>query len=130
MNPDIPAIVVLHGACAVVYALLAALILARPPLSRTGAWLAFACAATAVWAATFALAWHIPIGRTLPPGWRSGAPPPGTASSSICTAARSGSDEQVSSAFKTMGLLALLIVGGTPLRRMVRRPRLAPACNR
>ncbi|MEA2739959.1 MAG: hypothetical protein QOH05_3266, partial [Acetobacteraceae bacterium] len=61
ITSDIPAIVVLHGACAVVYALLAALILARPPLSRTGAWLAFACAATAAWAASVALVWQMPI---------------------------------------------------------------------
>jgi len=54
MNFELPAIVVLHAVCAVVYALLAALILARPPLSRTGAWLVLGCLATASWAAAIA----------------------------------------------------------------------------
>ncbi len=62
MTPNISAIVLLHGAGAVVYGLLTALILARAPLSRTGGWLAFACAVTAVWAAAFALTWQFPIG--------------------------------------------------------------------
>ena len=48
MTLDIPAIVLLHGACAVVYGVLAALILARRPLSRTGAWLMFACSVTSM----------------------------------------------------------------------------------
>ena len=61
MSSDIPAIVVLHGSCAVVYGLLAALILARPPLSRTGGWLVFACLMTAAWAAVFALGWKAPV---------------------------------------------------------------------
>jgi putative PEP-CTERM system histidine kinase len=116
MTSDLPAIVVLHGITAAVYALLAALILARPPLSRTGAWLAFACAATAAWAATFALAlssqalvghfaaW-LEVGRSA--AWYGFI---------LHLYRRSvGSEEQVSSAFKTMGLLALLVLGGTPL---------------
>ncbi|MEA2772940.1 MAG: hypothetical protein QOD93_5902 [Acetobacteraceae bacterium] len=114
MTLDIPAIAVLHGVCAAVYALLAALILARPPLSRTGAWLTFACAVTAIWTGTFALGWQspvIPLASWLEVG-RSAA----WYGFILHLYRRSvGSDEQVSSAFKTMGLLALLVVGGTPL---------------
>jgi putative PEP-CTERM system histidine kinase len=114
MTPDLPAIVVLHAACAVVYAVLAALILARPPLSRTGAWLAFACAATAVWAATFAFAWQAPVARLA--AWLEVGRSAAWYGFILHLYRRSvGSDEQVSSAFKTMGLLALLVLGATPL---------------
>jgi putative PEP-CTERM system histidine kinase len=119
MTPELPAIVILHGACAVVYALLAALILVRPPLSRTGAWLAFACAATAAWAATFAIAWPtpawpVPVSRLA--SWMEIGRSAAWYGFILHLYRRSvGSDEQVSSAFKTMGLLALLVVGGTPM---------------
>jgi putative PEP-CTERM system histidine kinase len=119
MTLEIPAIVVLHGACAVVYALLATLILARPPLSRTGAWLAFACAATAIWAATFAMVWHAPawyapVGRLA--SWLEVGRSAAWYGFILHLYRRSvGSNEQVSTAFKTMGLLALLVVAGTPL---------------
>jgi putative PEP-CTERM system histidine kinase len=114
ITSDIPAIVVLHGACAVVYALLAALILARPPLSRTGAWLAFACAATAAWAASVALVWQMPIAHIA--AWLEVGRSAAWYGFILHLYRRSvGSNAQVSSAFKTMGLLALLIVGGTPL---------------
>jgi putative PEP-CTERM system histidine kinase len=112
MTLHVPAIVVLHGACAVVYGLLAGLILTRPPLSRTGTWLAFACLVTAVWAATFALTWQVPfipvvawleIGRSA--AWYG----------FILHLYRRaiGTNRQVTTAFKTMGLLALLMIGGT-----------------
>jgi putative PEP-CTERM system histidine kinase len=144
MTLDSPAIVVLHGACAVVYALLATLILARPPLSRTGAWLAFACAATAIWAATFAMAWYIPAWHAptwYAPSWY--APTwqvPLDRLAAWLEVGRSaawygfilhlyrrsiGSNEQVSTAFKTMGLLALMIVAGTPLLEWFAGPAFA-----
>jgi putative PEP-CTERM system histidine kinase len=111
---DLPAIVVLHVACAILYALLAALILARPPLSRTGAWLALACAATAVWAASFALAWQAQAGAYA--SWLEVGRSAAWYGFILHLYRRSvGSGNQVPSAFKTMGLLALLIVGGTPL---------------
>jgi putative PEP-CTERM system histidine kinase len=114
MTPDIPDIVWLHGACSVVYALLTALVLARPPLSRTGGWLAFACAVTSVWAAAFALAWHFPISQEA--AWLEVGRSAAWYGFILHLYRRSvASDEQVSSAFKTMGLLALLVVGGTPL---------------
>ena len=124
MTPDMHVIVVLHGACAVVYLLLAALILARPPLSRTGAWLAFACAATAVWAATFALAWELPVGRVA--AWLEVGRSAAWYGFILHLYRRSvGSDEQISRAFKTMGLLALLILGGTPLLEWLAGPSAA-----
>jgi hypothetical protein len=110
MITDIPAIVALHGACAFVYAGLAALILARPPLSRTGAWLAFACAMTAAWAAAFALAWHSPIGRLA--AWMEVGRSAAWYGFLLHLYRRSvGSSEQVPNAFKTMGLLAGLVLG-------------------
>jgi putative PEP-CTERM system histidine kinase len=118
---ELPAIVILYGACAVVYALLAALILARPPLSRTGAWLAFACAATAVWAATFALAWYAPIGRLA--SWMEVGRSAAWYGFILHLCRRSvASNKQISSAFKTMGLLALLVLGGTPLLEWLAGP--------
>ncbi|HEX4366836.1 MAG TPA: XrtA/PEP-CTERM system histidine kinase PrsK [Rhodopila sp.] len=121
MTPDIPAIVVLHGACAAVYIALALLILARPPLSRTGAWLAFACVMTAAWAATFAMAWHAPVGRIA--SWLEVGRSAAWYGFILHLYRRSvASDEQVSSAFKTMGLLALLIFVGTPLLELFAGP--------
>jgi putative PEP-CTERM system histidine kinase len=110
----VPAIVVLHGACAIVYALLAALILARPPLSRTGGWLALACTATATWAATFALAWRAPVGPLA--SWLDVGRSAAWYGVILHLYRRSvGPGEQVANAFKTMGLLALLVLGGTSL---------------
>jgi putative PEP-CTERM system histidine kinase len=114
MIPDIPTIVLLHGACALVYAVLAALILARPPISRTGSWLAFACAITAVWAATFALSWQHPASRLV--GWlevgRAGA----WYAFIFHLYRRSvAANEQIATAFKTMGLLAVLMLVCAPL---------------
>ena len=109
---DFPAIAVLHGLCAVVYTLLGALVLARPPLSRTGVWFALACAATAAWAASFAFAAQAPsqliswleIGRAA--AWYGFI---------LHLYRRSiGPGKQVAAAFHTMGLLALLVLGGTP----------------
>jgi putative PEP-CTERM system histidine kinase len=110
----VPAIVLLHAVCAVVYALLAALILLRRPLSATGGWLAFACLLTACWATMFALAWQMPvlhiaswleIGRSA--AWYG----------FILHLYRRlvGSGQQTVKTFKTMGFLAFLVVCGTPL---------------
>ena len=114
MMPSFPAIVVLHATCALVYAALAALILARPPLSRTGAWLAFACAMTAAWALSFAVGWEFPTGRLA--GWmeigRAGAWY-GLILHLYRRTVRTS--DQVTKAFTTMGLLALIVVCGTPL---------------
>ena len=57
MTADIPGMMVLHALCAAVYAILVGLILVRSRLSRTGLWLAGACAVTSAWAA--AVAWDV-----------------------------------------------------------------------
>jgi putative PEP-CTERM system histidine kinase len=114
MIPDFPAIVLLHGACAAAYAILATLILARPPISRTGALLAFACACTAVWAASFALAWQLPIGRLV--AWLEVGRAAAWYAFILHLYRRSvAANEQIATAFKTMGLLALLMIVCTPL---------------
>jgi putative PEP-CTERM system histidine kinase len=114
MTPDIPAIVVLHIICAVVYTGLAALIVVRPPLSRTGAWLAFACVMTAVWAMMFAAAWQFPVGRLA--AWLEIGRAAAWYGFILHLYRRTvGANDQVTTAFKTMGMLAILVLGGTPL---------------
>ncbi len=114
MTPDIPAIVLLHGICALTYGLLTAMILARRQVSRTGAWLAFACAATAAWAAAFVVAWQLPIGRW--GAWLEVGRSAAWCSFVLHLYRRSaGANEQTTTAFKTIGLLALLMLIGTPL---------------
>src|ERR1700690_4229814 len=110
MTFDFPALLVLHGACAFVYAVLCALIIARPPLSRTAAWLTLACVVTALWAAS------VVVFRDHP---TSGAPV-------LLELARSAAwyafilhlyrrsiaaRGQLMQAFSTMGLLGFLTVG-------------------
>jgi putative PEP-CTERM system histidine kinase len=114
MGLNIPAIVLLHGACAAVYGVLAALILARPPLSRTGAWLAFACGVTAIWTGMFALAWQVPAGHLA--GWLEVGRSAAWYGFILHLYRRSiGANEQLTTAFKTMGLLALLMLVCIPL---------------
>lgn len=114
MTPDIPAIILLHAACAVVYGVLAALILARPPLSRTGGWLSLSCAVTAIWAASFALAWQFPIGRLA--AWLEIGRTAAWYGFILHLYRRSiGAQQQATSAFRTMGLLAVLVLVCIPL---------------
>lgn len=114
MTPFIPAIVFLHGVCALVYGLLTALILARRPLSRTGAWLAFACAATAAWAGCFVIGWETPIGRL--GAWMEVGRSAAWYGFILHLYRRSaGASGQLGTAFKTMGLLAVLMLVCTPL---------------
>jgi putative PEP-CTERM system histidine kinase len=114
MTPDLSTIIVLHGACAVVYGILAALILMRPPVSRTGMWLAFACIVTAIWAAAFASAWQPPLGRLV--AWLEIGRSAAWYGFILHLYRRSvGTNHQVTTAFKTMGTLAVLVLFGTPL---------------
>lgn len=111
---DSPANVLLHGLCGVVYALLAGLILARLPLSRTGAWLVFACVLTAVWALAAAVATQALSGQLT--GWLEVARSAAWYGFILHLYRRTVSaTDQVTKAFTTMGLLALLVVCGTPL---------------
>jgi putative PEP-CTERM system histidine kinase len=118
---EIPAMAVLHGTCAGLYAILAALILLRRQQSRTGFYLALAALLTAAWALSVAVWWRTPLGlvpRSLElvraAAWygfilhlyRRGL----------------GGGQALTPAFVTMGLLALLVVGGMPLLDLVFLP--------
>jgi putative PEP-CTERM system histidine kinase len=113
MTFQVPAMALLHGGCALLYAALAALILVRQQRSRTGLWLAVACLVTAAWAASVAV-----------------APSPFQAMPSWLELARSAAwygfilhlyrrivtvRRELTQTFVTMGLLAVLLVGGLPL---------------
>ena len=119
MISDFPAVVGLHAVCALAYGFLSVLILARQPRGtpsgrRTGLWLAAACLATALWSGSVALLWgssHMDIAAWLELArlvawygfilhlYRQTVTAP----------------KQMMQAFTTMGLLALLLVGGLPL---------------
>ena len=121
--------IVLHLGCALIYVALAGLVLARRSSSRTGTWLALACLMTAVWAGAVALDWYAadwqsPVWQS--PVWQSY----GRGISGWLELARSVAwygfilhlyrqtvmaHRQLSQAFSTMGLLALLVVVGLPL---------------
>ena len=117
MIRQLPALVLLHAACAVLYVALAALVLLRAPPSRTAR------------LARRGLPGNRGLGRrrrhdrqttrpaASPAGWRSPARRPGTASSCTCIGARWRSTDQLRQVFTTMGLLALLLVGGTAADR-------------
>jgi putative PEP-CTERM system histidine kinase len=114
MSPDIPAIVVLHGVCAAVYVVLAVLVLARPPVSRTGAWLVLACVMTAAWAAAFAMAWQTPMGGMA--AWLEVGRSAAWYGFLLHLYRRSvGVRDQITTGFQTMGLLVFLIAAGMPV---------------
>ncbi len=60
-GPDPSAIIILYGLCAVLYTALGALVLARPPVSRSAGLLIMACVLTAAWCIAFILQWRTPI---------------------------------------------------------------------
>jgi putative PEP-CTERM system histidine kinase len=114
MALDFPVAVLLHAVCAAVYGLLAALALARPPLSRAGAWLTLACLATTGWAAAVAASWHMPLGHL--PAWMELGRSAAWYGFILHLYRRSaGAGDQLGAAFRTMGLLAVLVLCGTPL---------------
>jgi hypothetical protein len=118
MSVDFPAMVVLHGGCALVYAVLCALILVRRPLSRTASWLAFACLITAVWAVSVVVFRIAPASG--PPGWLELARSAAWYGFILHLYRRSVAARwQLMQAFSTMGLLALLVVGGLALTNLV-----------
>ena len=118
MSLEFSALVVLHGACALVYALLSALIVVRRPLSRTAAWLALACLVTAFWAVSVVLFRDTPT--TGLPGWLELARAGAWYGFILHLYRRSvAARGQLMQAFSTMGLLALLVVGGLALTNML-----------
>src|ERR1700722_14765043 len=117
----IPAMIVLHGVCAALYGVLAALILFRRRQSRTGLYLAGAVLLTAVWALSVSLWWQTPLGpipRSLdllrPAAWYGFI---------LHLHGRGlGGRQTLTPVFVTMGLIALLVVGGMPLLDLLLMP--------
>jgi putative PEP-CTERM system histidine kinase len=103
----------LHGGCALLYGALAALILVRQQRSRTGLWLAAACVVTALWAAAVALS---PAPFEGLPAWLELARSAAWYGFILHLYRRTVTvRRELVQTFVTMGLLALLLVGGLPL---------------
>lgn len=114
MSFHVSAMALLHGVCALLYGALAALILLRQPrTSHTGFWLAGACLVTAVWAAAVAVA---PVAYTGGPALLELARSAAWSGFILHLYRRAVTvRSQLMQTFITMGLLALLLVGGLPL---------------
>jgi putative PEP-CTERM system histidine kinase len=119
---DVSAVAGLHGICALAYGLLSVLILvglfSGVPEgygnNRTGIWLAVACLATALWAGSVAAFW----GSSLMPiaVWLDLAHTVAWYGFILHLYRQSvTAPRQMMQAFTTMGLLAVLLVGGLPL---------------
>ena len=117
----VPGIVLLHASCAVLYTVLAGLILLRQAPSRTGGWLAATSLVTAAWGAAVAASWREPlIGLA---GWLELARSAAWYGFILHLYRQTiGGHRQLRQAFSTMGLLALLIVGGLPLLDLLSHP--------
>jgi putative PEP-CTERM system histidine kinase len=121
MTPILPTIVLLHGGCAAVYGVLATLIIGRKPVSRTGAWLTFACLMTAIWAAGVALSPDSAVDRLA--GWLEVGRSAAWYGFILHLYRRSvGANQQINTAFKTMGMLALLMLVCVPLAEWLSGP--------
>ena len=117
-----PAMVVLHGACAAIYAILCALILVRRPIGRTAVWLALACLVTAIWALTVVFFQSTPA--TGVPGWLELARAAAWYAFILHLYRRSVATRgQLMQAFSTMGLLAFLVIGGLALTNLLEGPQ-------
>jgi putative PEP-CTERM system histidine kinase len=118
MTFGLSALVVLHAGCALIYAALCAMILSRRPLSRTAAWLAAACCTTAFWAVAVVLSQNQPVQGL--PGWLELARAAVWYGFILHLYRRSvAARGQLMQAFSTMGLLALLLVGGLVLSNLL-----------
>ena len=119
MIPDVSVTAALHAACALIYGFLAALIVidhrrAGFPGHTTAIWLATACAVTAAWAGSVALVWD--SGYFGLSAWLELARSVSWYGFILHLFRQSVSaPRQLQHAFMTMGLLALLLVGGLPL---------------
>lgn len=114
MSLEMPAMVVLHGACGAIYAVLAALILLKRGQSRTGIYLAAAALVTAAWACAVAVSAQQPL--ALLPRWLELARGAAWYGFILHLYRRSiGPQATLTPVFLTMGLMAVLLVGGMPL---------------
>src|SRR3984957_15552638 len=110
MTPDFPALAILHGGCALMYAVLSTLIIIARPLSRTGTWLALACLMTAFWAAAVVV--YPNTATSGPPGWLELARAAAWYGFILHLYRRSVVTRGLlMQAFSTMGLLGLLLAG-------------------
>jgi putative PEP-CTERM system histidine kinase len=108
-----PAMALLHGGCALLYGALATLILVRQQRSRTGLWLAAACLVTAAWAAAVAA---LPAPLEGVPAWLELARSAAWYGFILHLYRRTVTvRRELTQTFVTMGLLALLLVGGLPV---------------
>ncbi|MGE0417732.1 MAG: XrtA/PEP-CTERM system histidine kinase PrsK [Acetobacteraceae bacterium] len=116
MTMNLPAMSLLYGACALIYAGLTVLILARKPRSATGLWLALACAMTALWAGSVATRW---LPGTIA-AWLELVRSVAWYGFILHLYRRSvAAHRQLLHAFRTMGLLAVVLIGGLMLANVL-----------
>jgi putative PEP-CTERM system histidine kinase len=121
MITHVPGMAFLHATCAILYGVLAGLILLRQTPSRTGVWLAMASLVTAGWAGAVALSWQDPLVGLA--GWLEMARSAAWYGFILHLYRQTlGGRRQLRQAFGTMGLLALLVVGGLPLLDLLSHP--------
>ncbi len=133
MTFDLPAVVGLHALCALIYGFLTVLIFARlaageQARSRTGIWLAAACLATAIWAGAVAVLWGTRFMGIA--GWLELARIASWYGFILHLYRRTvTAPRQLMQAFTTMGLLAVLLVGGWPLSDLLFHQSTASAAS-
>ena len=133
MTFDVPAVVGLHALCALIFGFLTVLICTRPAASvpertRTGLWLAAACMVTAIWAASVAILWGTRFMGVA--GWLELARIVAWYGFILHLYRRTmTAPRQMMQAFTTMGLLAILLVGGWPLSDLLFHQSTASAAS-
>jgi putative PEP-CTERM system histidine kinase len=111
---DIPVSVPLHAAVAVLYAVLAAIILLQQRQTAAGKWLGAACGVTALWGASVAWDWVDPLGGA--PGWLELARAACWIAFVLHLCQRAMRVQRRSlQAFITIGLLAAVLIAGLPV---------------
>ncbi len=121
MLADVPAIILLHIACAAIYGVLVALILLHARLSPTGLILAGASLVTAGWAIAVAVHWSDPA--TGAAGWLELARSLAWYCFILHLYRRSVSRErQLGQAIATSGLIVALLLGAAPLLGLLAAP--------
>lgn len=118
---QLPGVAVLHGFCALLYAILGVLILLRRAPNRTGAWLAGASLVSAAWCVAVTVSWREP--STGVAGWLEVARSAAWYGFILHLYRQTiGGQRQLRQVFSTMGLVALLVVGGLPVLDLLSHP--------
>lgn len=121
MLADVPAIILLHTACAAIYGVLVVLILLQARLSRTGLILAGAALVTSAWATAVAVHWSDPA--TGAAGWLELARSLAWYCFILHLYRRSVSRQrQLGQAIATSGLIVALLLGAAPLMDLLAEP--------